>query len=430
MSTIKIGDKKIGLLEGFTEVSITNPTNGQVLKYDSTSGKFINADESGGAGGHTIIDENGTSMTARAGLQFIGGANVEDDSTNDKTIVDLASAGGIDGVFVDTENVIQSATSIPNGTSTYTATEDCFVAYQLVATSSGCNIQIDNKIIDGLLTGSNYNVVSGNAYLKKGQVIKFVQTSTDAGTYTVYGLQTGITHSKFQPVIYSTEEREVGVWTDGKPLYEKTFLFDYNDLQNETYGKYINLSISNIDKSCLFTISIEDGNTILPYYQNTNIFITAFPILSTDNCAFHFRYGSEVSSQISAYFTNCKIILRYTKSTDTAGSGTWTPQGVPTVHYSTDEHVVGTWIDGSTIYQKTYISNTEIQITTSSSGNNLSSLIDNLSDIKYVIDCFGTNESANGFMTLVADKTSNGFIVYPSIGNSLKTLTLRYTKSS
>ena len=30
---------------------------------------------------------------------------------------------------------------------------------------------------------------------------------------------------KIQPVIYSTEEREIGVWTDGKPLYQKTWVF-------------------------------------------------------------------------------------------------------------------------------------------------------------------------------------------------------------
>ena len=62
----------------------------------------------GGTGGHTIIDENGNSMTARSGLQFVGGANVSDDSTNNKTIVDLASAGGIDGVFIDTDNIVKN----------------------------------------------------------------------------------------------------------------------------------------------------------------------------------------------------------------------------------------------------------------------------------------------------------------------------------
>ena len=48
------------------------------------------------------------------------------------------------------------------------------------------------------------------------------------------------------------------------------------------------------------------------------------------------------------------LTIWYTKDSDTAGSGSWTPSGVPAVHYSTDEQVVGTWIDGRTIYQKAF----------------------------------------------------------------------------
>ena len=55
--------------------------------------------------------------------------------------------------------------------------------------------------------------------------------------------------------------------------------------------------------------------------------------------------------------------LKKTKTTDVAGSGTWTPQGVPTVHYSTDEQVIGTWL-GETLYQKTlHISNVQFDST-------------------------------------------------------------------
>ena len=58
----------------------------------------------GGTGGHTIIDENGNSMTARAGLQFVGGVNVSDDATNNKTIVNVPSGGGHN--YSTTEQVI------------------------------------------------------------------------------------------------------------------------------------------------------------------------------------------------------------------------------------------------------------------------------------------------------------------------------------
>lgn len=79
-------------LDDLGDVTITTPTNGQVLKYDSESSKWVNANESGGGGGtggHVIEDSTGTDMTARANLQFTGVATVSDDSTNDRTIVDV-----------------------------------------------------------------------------------------------------------------------------------------------------------------------------------------------------------------------------------------------------------------------------------------------------------------------------------------------------
>lgn len=74
-----------------SDVSISSPTNGQVLKYNSTTSKWENDDESGGGGtgGHTIEDDTGTSMTARAGLQFKGLAETSDDSANDRTVVEV-----------------------------------------------------------------------------------------------------------------------------------------------------------------------------------------------------------------------------------------------------------------------------------------------------------------------------------------------------
>ena len=41
-------------LDDLTNVDITSPTNGQVLKYDSTNQEWVNANESGGGGGSTV----------------------------------------------------------------------------------------------------------------------------------------------------------------------------------------------------------------------------------------------------------------------------------------------------------------------------------------------------------------------------------------
>lgn len=94
----------------------------------------------------------------------------------------------------------------------------------------------------------------------------------------------------YNPIIYSTEEREVGVWIDNKPLYAKTVT---------TNG------------------SVPSGAVLI---------------------------SREVIN------ANYDLIL-YTKSSDTAGSGSYNTLGVPNVHYSTDEQVIGTWM-GETLYQK------------------------------------------------------------------------------
>lgn len=71
--------------------------------YATNLGLIDNIGGGGGSGGHTIIDQSGTSMPQRTGLQFIG-ANVTDDSVNDKTVVTVTGGGGIN--YSTTEQVI------------------------------------------------------------------------------------------------------------------------------------------------------------------------------------------------------------------------------------------------------------------------------------------------------------------------------------
>ena len=296
----------------------------------------------GGTGGHTIIDENGTSMTARAGLQFVGGANVSDDSTNNKTIVDLASAGGIDGVFIDTDNVIQTLTyySISSPIN-YTATEDCIVViYAQNVSNLGAEYRINDIPIYYLKSNSTSTSISETFFilLKKGQTLTSV-LSASAGSnsnYTVYGIQTGTTHSKFQPVIYSTEEREIGVWTDGKPLYQKTVVLASSmSITSNTWT-----DIDNGDWSFVDTF-------VLGLMVNANGASVGFVAIDKNTNNNKLRVLQTRSTDIT-----CKsVTIQYTKLTDTAGSGDWTPSGIPSVHYSTEEQVVGTWL-GETLYEK------------------------------------------------------------------------------
>ena len=223
--------------------------------------------------------------------------------------------------------------------------------------------------------------------------------------------------SQFQPVIYSEDEREIGVWTDGKPLYEKVFIAS-SPISISGSAWIATSFIINSENIVSATLIDPNGNTSgeLPV-ANINGYINIYP-----------SFSANVKT----------IILQYTKTTDTAGSGTWTPQGVPAVHYSTDEQVVGTWVDGNTLYEKTIIASISEVNSHEYSDNDLSN-----SDMAMIIDGYytltdnfikvplnqwesSTYYTRAGFRN---DKTiylyANGYSV---TGNAY--ITVRYTKTS
>lgn len=72
-------------LASLADVTISSPSDGQTLKYDAVSQKWVNAND---AGGHTIENPSGTDMTQRTNLQFAD-AHLTDDSVNDRTEVEV-----------------------------------------------------------------------------------------------------------------------------------------------------------------------------------------------------------------------------------------------------------------------------------------------------------------------------------------------------
>ena len=161
---------------------------------------------------------------------------------------------------------------------------------------------------------------------------------------------TGGNDDRFQPVIYSEDEREIGVWTDGKPLYQKTV--SLTNITIAVSGGYsYDISSWNIDTIVkspegFITISNDTDLRTVPFGLLGNY---AAVVAATRSAISFGRTGGDMTCN-RVVFT-----LVYTKTTDQAGSGQWTPQGVPTHHYSENEQVVGTWIDGSTLYEKTVI---------------------------------------------------------------------------
>lgn len=138
----------------------------------------------------------------------------------------------------------------------------------------------------------------------------------------------------FPPLIYSDTEREIGVWRDGKPLYQKVFSLNNAEIQVDTFYE-----IPNTDKT----------------QYDTYVYCYLIDSYGQAWCATVGFSGNKLAVFVHSNRTRSYnyAIVQYTKSADTAGSGTWTTQGGYAHHYSTSEKVIGTWIDGKPLYEKT-----------------------------------------------------------------------------
>lgn len=273
------------------------------------------------------------------------------------------------------------------------------------------------------MTKAEFNTLSSDE--KKG----FIRVTDEPDIYS---------DGHFQPVIYSTEEREIGVWTDGKPLYEKTV--DCGDLPNSS-TKDVAHNILNIDRiiSIIGMAKRSDGDTFTPMPD-----LDASSGTTPNN---YLRFWANVTniriktSSDRSNYTSSYATLRYTKTTDTVGSGTWTPQGVPTHKYSTEEHIIGTWIDGSTLYEKTV----EVSHTFAYGDNDIelfSGVSFVSSDIKeYDVAFVNSSGYTSKLIKSLTDDTcyvnsNNKLVLYYScnasggIGARTVRVTIKYTKSS
>ena len=235
---------------------------------------------------------------------------------------------------------------------------------------------------------------------------------------------TGSGDDRFQPVVYSFDEREIGVWTDGKPLYEKTFVYD-----DVSYSGSVNIDnqFSGIDTAFISDgFSVNTNDAILPIgYAHPDAVNSYCFFINAAKTGFGVRLGTNQT------LTYLQITLRYTKTADTAGSGQWTPQGVPAVHYSTDEQVIGTWVDGSALYEKTIPITNVTGYTGWVAVGTISGIDTMISGDVCVYDGSSYSYTNLPINFVVADGT---IAFYNGLGGHMGTLngyaTIRYTKSS
>lgn len=224
--------------------------------------------------------------------------------------------------------------------------------------------------------------------------------------------------------LYSTDEKLIGRWIDGKPLYQKvvsvpstsTVWGTIYTVENADYLKVIQARYYyGTAETNWINMNMANGNdTLILATSDNNIVMNSRG----------FTYGETHPVE---------MILQYTKTTDSAveiGDDT---------DYSTTEKIVGTWIDGKPIYQKTITGNT-------GSGNHSWNI--NVPDMEQAISISGYlisgelsdtlipvgfySNATNGFFSAMVNATDKTILLRkPSnYDNKQAYITIQYTKTS
>jgi len=170
---------------------------------------------------------------------------------------------------------------------------------------------------------------------------------------------------------YSTEEQIVGRWINGKPIYSKTIYVSESDLGNIEQGRYYYI---NINKG--YPENVENLIDVKGFVNVTGNYPRSIFNLNISNftsSAIGYIWQPEdnritISLGDSQDITEATIVMSYTKTTDAENSFrpdmlegatfTQTINNNNTLGYQdwldTEEKVVGRYIDGRPLYQKTY----------------------------------------------------------------------------
>ena len=172
----------------------------------------------------------------------------------------------------------------------------------------------------------------------------------------------------FPPIIYSDEEREIGVWRDGKPLYSIVISGTASANFDITTG--VIPTIDNLVTSHIHVKS-NGGTQINNYFMSSSDYARVRMDINPNTL--HVDFGSSYPAKPLNY----DLMLLYTKITDTPGSGKYTTYGGLSHHYSEKEQVVGTWIDGKPLYEVTVrnINLTHNSWTTVFNGSSIGALV-------------------------------------------------------
>lgn len=219
--------------------------------------------------------------------------------------------------------------------------------------------------------------------------------------------------------LYDTTEKIVGRWIDGKPIYQNTFSVGqrmaWRDGSIDRGSLTISAPVSGVEHiiSTLAIGEYPNGGTVSVAHVDTVTNGSNWLLYASDN----------------VYVTY--LVAQYTKTNDTQMSISDGNE------YSTDEQLVGHWIDGKPVYQKTFTGTTTATTSSDSVAGtiaNLGTLVDSNGTI-FLEGGWGVNQHSLPYDNVAEYyvDTSNQLIIHKQneIANSKGYMvTLRYTKTT
>lgn len=295
-------------LDDLTNVDITSPTNGQVLKYDSTNQEWVNANESGGGGSTVTVTQKTSTGTNIADITVDGvttqlyapngggGASAVADLT-DVNLTSLAN-GQILKYDSTSQKWINSDES-GGGSGTYTSTLlNDGTAVQDVLTLSSDYTNFDELLITWMYDNNLYittlklntsdisinDTITLNDYQTRDMVLTVTSTTAFTITSQASGMGIlsirGLTYSK----IAKEKSRDVlwttGSWTMAHPITDyDEIIFKWGSTHSTcfipsdimTYESFI---VIDPDTNNFMWFDVTDASTFT-VHQNNNLTITS-----------------------------------------------------------------------------------------------------------------------------------------------------------
>ena len=404
-----------------TKVEATTYDEGIVNSIEKVYGKikddWYEIATGGGGGSEVIPNPQGTATDTLNTVEIDG------------TIYDLPSGGGGGGLNVSVTKILD----------------------QHIASTG--NFVLDDSIdkYDALLIGG-YNYVSSsysNQY-KTTLILKedyYKNTSNHADH--ILGNMTASTSgdNPRRVIFYFPDDTHINIQTRNYASIDKIFGLKFEQggggatFEGIDYSNATDLTLPD-NTGYVYTPS-EDGVIMVTAYGN----VGALSIQQDNFEAIHLAHGSDRRTTAWCFVEKgINYTLSSTSRSNSWPSGSWAKfiplkqsssgGGSSEVNYSTNEQVIGTWLDGKPLYQKTFT------VSGTYRGNStvdISSYIDSNINIVYV-DGMGkyTDSDGDNYFAL-----NNAIFIYPQYNfNTLKlnwgsstlpvevTITIRYTKTT